>query len=916
MGESPERWPSAIRIFWRPSPFLSGPGPPHPSALMRVPLLCWCLLCLVPLSAQGLEVDDTYEVERLVKDIFASGQCETITNVQRIGNNPESVAFFEGGGEGVGFDRGIILSTGRAVDAEGPNSGTTTGERFDPNLTSDPDLDGTSTGTVFDRAGIEFDFVPLSPIITFRYVFASEEYCEFVGAEFNDIFGFFVSGPGIRGPFSRRGVNIAQVPGTEESVSINNVNYRRNRRYFLDNEFPSVRQISGCGGSDEPGPRFQHIEYDGQTVILTATIELIPCRTYHLRLVVADVSDNKLDSAVFLEAGSFNLGGSVSLEREDGSDEPTTVFEGCTPTDFRVQRGADSDPRFPQTVAYRVGRNSQAREGSDFSAGSGTVTIPPGEDFAPISVTAFADGVDEGPESAWLYLDIPCACYSDSLELIISEPEPFEVGLEQAFFCPGEEVRLDAAASGGVEPYRYQWSFGSVDSVPTLPLPLPNDIQVTVTDACGQSATKQVPATPTTPPRLTSTPQDLRACRGDSLAVELGLRGQAPFVLTYTVNDGEEREYTFSEGGLQRWLLDEGGTYRLRSIRDQGCAAPLDTTFRADFIVPFVNPTATDPSCAGYADGSIVVDFLPTLPPYTLEYTGLVGEGPAFTDLNAGTYGVKITDSLGCTDEREVILRDPDAIVPPVIDCEALRRPPLRPRATGGVPPYEYSVDGVSYFQPEGFAGLEPGELYQLRVRDAAGCVVEAPDFFWPQANQRMALLPNFIPQELAGSAEVEVTYRVPPEQIAFYQWLPQEYFDCPTCPQTRVSAPGSGPISLVLEDVYGCRDSLVTQVTLDDRVPVYVPNAFSPDGDGTNDFVALFADARQVVRVLNFQVYSRWGALVWEGEDYAPNNAGRGWDGLIQQRPASVGTYVWTAEVLLTNGERQRQNGTVTLTR
>ena len=85
---------------------------------------------------------------------------------------------------------------------------------------------------------------------------------------------------------------------------------------------------------------------------------------------------------------------------------------------------------------------------------------------------------------------------------------------------------------------------------------------------------------------------------------------------------------------------------------------------------------------------------------------------------------------------------------------------------------------------------------------------------------------------------------------------------------------------------------------------------------DGTNDYVAIYANPLQVERVLSFQVLSRWGELLWEDYDFPPNDGRRGWDGLLNGQVASVSAYLWTAEVLLTTGERQRESGTVVLMR
>jgi gliding motility-associated-like protein len=868
------------------------------------------------LAGQGLMLDPDYAADRLVRDVFASGECETIFNIRQIGNNSDGIGFFSGPDSIVGFDRGIIISTGRVADAAGPNDDTNIGSELE-GLSPDPDLSLASTGEIFDRSGLEFDFIPLQPTVTFRYVFASEEYCEFVDAAFNDIFGFFISGPGLNGTFSDNAINLATVPGTNQPVSINNVNYNTNPSLYLDNEFPSVRGIANCGGPATTGPRFLDIEYDGQTVILTATVELQTCQTYHIRMVVADVEDSDLDSAVFLEAGSFDLGGSVSLAGEGGDTINTpTIFEGCATTNFRVQRGPESNPARPQTIAYRIGSNSTATEGTDFTAGTGEITNPAGAMFAEIPIIAFADGVIEGPENAWLYLDIPCACYTDSIELIINEPATLEVGLDEAYYCPDETATLRPEVTGGAPPFRYQWSFGSTEPQPRLTPPLPTSIDLTVTDACGQAVNRSITTFSSAPPALNIPIQDLQACRGEDQAIILDLTGTAPIIVTYQLNGGPLETRVFNADGRQAWPIDRGGNYHLISVEDRACNIQVDETLRADFFEPVINPRLTNPSCAGQNDGAISVTHLPTAPPYQYDWTGLNPPGLTVEDLPAGNYALRVTDALGCTSERPLTLRDPDPLTPIIITCTEVQRPPLTPSAGGGRPPYEYSIDGVNYFDRTGFERLSEGQYYTLRIRDVEGCAITQPDFFFPRATRRPARLPNFVPQEIAGSVQVIPDYFVPPDQIVAYRWYPAELFDCPTCPTPTVSAPSSQTISLAIDNLYGCTDSLVTFVAVDSRIPVYVPNIFTPNGDGTNDYVAIYANPLQVERVLSFQVLSRWGELMWEDYDFPPNDGRRGWDGMLNGQVGSISAYIWTAEVQLTTGELQRESGTVILMR
>jgi hypothetical protein len=189
----------------------------------------------------------------------------------------------------------VLITSGDIYYASGPNITTSGG--WDNLLPGDPDLDVLAGTFTYDATTLEFDFTIPSDTIKFRYVFASEEYNEYVCADYNDVFGFFISGPGIIGT-----KNIARLPGSGLPVAINNVNngtmgiyggtatcYFSNTGYYIDNENP-------------PGST---IEYDGFTTVLQAVAAVIPYQTYHIKLAVADATDYSLDSGVFIEAESF-----------------------------------------------------------------------------------------------------------------------------------------------------------------------------------------------------------------------------------------------------------------------------------------------------------------------------------------------------------------------------------------------------------------------------------------------------------------------------------------------------------------------------------------------------------------------------------------------------------------------------------
>ena len=876
-------------------------------------VLTWAVLPLLAQSeSDGLTLDPAYTAERLVTEVFATDRCKTIYNIRRIGQSTEGIGYFEGPSEVVGFERGIVLSTGRIVDAAGPNDSRDMSTRLD-GPTSDPDLDLVTTEGVFDRSGVEFDFIPLESTITFRYVFASEEYCEFVGGNFNDIFGFFVSGPGFDGPFTDGAVNVARVPGSSSPVTVNTINDATNRQYFLNNT-TDRNSLGSCRASNSESPRLETIQFDGQTTVLTARLRVQPCQTYHIRLVIADVSDDRVDSAVFLEGGSFDLGAGASLAGPDGPEEPLVVYEGCAAAPLRISRRMGSAPDEPQIVTYRLGRSSVASDTADFTAGSGRVVIPAGESFVEVPVRALADNLTEGEEEAFLLLDVPCACDLDSLRIVVREPTLPEIPEGEPFrYCTGGSTRLSAAVNGGVPPFQYLWSFGSTEPNPELSGTIPDTVGLQLTDACGATISWRAATEGTAPPTAGFPDQDLTACWGQRQEILADLSGSGPFSLTYLIDGEPQPDVTLDPD--QPWPVTRSGTYQITAVTDQRCSSTLNERLRVDFYQPVLNTFYSDPTCFETEDGRITATHLPTVAPYTYRLDGAPITDLTVTDLAEGTYTLTVADALGCSDSTVVALLDPEPIRPVEVDCERLRRPPLSLTASGGVLPYQYSVDGENYRGGEDFfRSITPGEYYLLRIRDARGCEFEQPEFFFPRASDVPVALPSFIPQQVGESTKIELNYRVPPSQIFSYSWSPAPLFDCPTCPNPTISAPFTQDVNLVIRDIYGCTDSLSTYVAVDGRRPIYVPNVFTPDGDGTNDYVAVFANADLVRRIVSFRVYTRWGEQVYADGDFPPNLARRGWDGLLGDRPALSGTYLWIAQVELYDGQIIRDGGTTVL--
>ena len=253
------------------------------------------------LAAAGLTVQDqnTPGITPTTLAQSLAGAGVSISNVTYAGT-AESSGQFQGGLSIIGFEEGVILSSGWATDVIGPNNNDGTSRVLGTG--GDPDLTALSGFPTFDKTVLEFDFVPQGSTLTFQYVFASEEYNEYANTQFNDVFAFFVNS-----------VNCALVPTTGQPVSINTIN---GGNPFGTN--PQNPEFYRNNDPNDPGATI-NTGADGLTVVLTCTATVDPAVTNHIKLAIADASDQILDSYVFLKAQSF-VSSNITLTPETATN--------------------------------------------------------------------------------------------------------------------------------------------------------------------------------------------------------------------------------------------------------------------------------------------------------------------------------------------------------------------------------------------------------------------------------------------------------------------------------------------------------------------------------------------------------------------------------------------------------------------
>lgn len=261
-------------------------------------IICFlALTCFVPMSFAITIIPFDSEAN-LVQNLVGTGV--SISNVTYTGAAAASGYFTGGNAAGIGINSGVVLTSGFASNLNG-TSNTVDDITGDNGLEGNATLDSLIPGyTTYDATILGFDFVATGDKVYFNYAFGSDEYNEYVGSSFNDVFGFLFNGN-----------NVALIPGTSKAVAINNVNNGSYSSYHNDND-----------PSDTNTP--YAFEYDGFTDVFTATLTgLTAGTTYHIDLAIADAGDYFIDSGVFIQAGTF------STEPTPTPEPATMILLGC-----------------------------------------------------------------------------------------------------------------------------------------------------------------------------------------------------------------------------------------------------------------------------------------------------------------------------------------------------------------------------------------------------------------------------------------------------------------------------------------------------------------------------------------------------------------------------------------------------------
>ena len=476
----------------------------------------------------------------------------------------------------LGIQKGVYLTCGSngTVGGElgpaGPSSGFQSVDQSQPGDAALTALAGITTN---DASVLEFNFIPQSDTVRFRYVFGSEEYNDYVNS-INDAFAFILTG--VSTPLAA--TNIALIPGTTTPITINSVNNGNsggvstgpcmNCAYYRDN----------IGGSID-------CVYDGLTTVLTAKHKVICGETYHIKIAIADASDNVFDSGVFLEAGSFSSIPpiSVSSSNSNASFTDSVMVEDCNTNCVYFIRNSN----ISQKDSFKLQVTGNAILNSDYQqVGSPGFTWPIqlnysiGQDTIKIcNLKAIQDNIAEGIDTLIFTLTTYTSSVSTCalantirFKLYIKDYTSISIGAKDTIICNGLSAILNANPSFGVPAYTYTWTSPTTiaSSINTGLVTIPKTYTISVNDICNKIVSKVITVTPSTLPVLSANLIN-KFCLDSIKKIQLSITGGKPsFIINWGIPssgiipfDTVNTTYYFSQT-----LSPSSGTYSI-VVKDQ-----------------------------------------------------------------------------------------------------------------------------------------------------------------------------------------------------------------------------------------------------------------------------------------------------------------------------------------------------------
>lgn len=325
---------------------------------------------------------------------------------------------------------------------------------------------------------------------------------------------------------------------------------------------------------------------------------------------------------------------------------------------------------------------------------------------------------------------------------------------------------------------------------------------------------------------------------------------------------------------------------------------------------------SSTPIICEQSTGTATIDITSGGPVTYLWSTG--AQSASIDGLPSGNYTVSISTATGCVLEANTTVLEESVNLQTYVsrrnqNCFGQKDGFIQVDSSrGGYPPYQYSLNGSAFGNAPRFDDLLAGD-YDLRTKDRFGCRHELQVSLDSPLFALQIAAPSDTSLRL-GDRLTRAIFQNTLTPVA-YVWEPTTGLSCADCRAPQLQALETTTYTIVGTDVQGCADTTDWMITVDPSPRVFVPNAFSPNGDGLNDLLLVYSPG-DVVKVLDFQIFSRWGELVFQQQDFLPNYPGFAWDGNFRGLPMPAGIFVYKLEVQLIDGRTEILSGDVSLFR
>jgi gliding motility-associated-like protein len=844
----------------------------------------FCLFVPLRISTQ-VTVATGQTPQQYVQNVLLGAGAQ-VSNVSFQGNANTQIGSFNGAASNLGLGSGLVLSTCQLNPPNGLAPGQWQMSAQTPGNQLLTNLIGLNTNNC---SMLTFDFVPLGDTIKFRYVFASSEYNNYVNTSFNDVFAFFLTGPNPTGP-AYNNTNVAIIPGTTNTpVTINNVNNGNswgcgngpcmNCQFFVDN----------CNQN-------QGHNFGGATVAMWASARVVPCSTYTIRLGVADAVDGALNSAVFLEGGSFQSNNlSISVSNNTTSAIDTILNEGCGTAQLTITRTGSINT----SLVVNLNITGTATNGVDYQQLPTQVTFNPGQTSVTLTISPILDNLVEGMETIVIGVQ-GTGCNNSSAGITFLLYDYFlpvvDAGPNMTIDCTG--ALLSGTLTNGAPGYTYNWNNGAGNSPTYFYIPNASGfVPFVVTDTCGNSSSDSLYVTFLSPNTsgfgISVSPESIvEGCGNATFTItrNVGVEnaGTFPYQITGTATNGSD--YPQLNGFISFAANQTSATINVTGIVDaanepnesliitivdtlcDGTTVPFTATLTLRDYVPMTLDVGPDivvncprftsnvnPVFSGgwpnmiysWSSGENTLNLQNILPPQTTNYALTI------TD----SCGKSISDNLTIT-----VFNDPVAnfVLPEGPECEIFTYSLINNSSPGSGTDllYQWNLGNgqVSTLRTPTVQYSAGQYTVSLKVTNAYNCV--------DSISKNITILPTPIAQPVASPQNttilnplVTLTDMSLGNVVGWYWETGDGVISTLPSFEHTYSTPGTYSVLLVITNEFGCTGQAYLGIDVKNVPAIYIPNTFTPNEDNIND--GFTAKGMNIVE-FEMWIFDRWGDLLY----------------------------------------------------